>query len=120
MNENWKKVAMLGVVLLPTLAFTQQPCRNGLRIDGTITDPTGAVIPGAVIRAATGDRATADPAGHYALPCVNSASTILTVEAEGFAPGTIRASAPLGQSVHVNLQLEIAAVQTDVQVGDDA
>jgi hypothetical protein len=42
------------------------------------------------------------------------------VEAEGFAPGTIRASAPLGQSVHVNLQLALAAVQTDVQVGDDA
>jgi len=119
MNAKWMWVTVLAAVIAP-LAQAQQTCANGIRVEGAITDPTGAVIPGAQVKSASGERTTTDITGRYMLPCVRSGSTTLAVEAEGFAPGTIHASAPLGQSAHVNLQLTVAGVQTEVQVGDDA
>jgi Carboxypeptidase regulatory-like domain len=119
MNKNWKRAAMLAVMLVPSLSLAQQTCGSGIQIDGTITDPAGAVIPGATVQAASGERTTADATGHYVLPCAHAGSTTLMVEADGFAPGTARAAAQLGGVAHINLQLAIAAVQTDVQVGED-
>jgi hypothetical protein len=95
-------------------------CVNGIRVDGTITDPTGAVIPGAQVRATKGETATTDTAGHYVLPCIPATSTTLTAQADGFASGTASARARQGGTVHVNLQLAVAAVQSDVQVSGDS
>ena len=89
-------------------------------MEGTITDPTGAVIPGAQVQAASGEKATSDPTGHYVLPCIPAISTAITAQAEGFATGTARATGRLGGTVRANLQLPIASVQTDVQVNADA
>jgi hypothetical protein len=106
--------------LVASLAHAQQSCVNGIRIDGTITDPTGAVIPGAQVRATKGETATTDTAGHYVLPCISATSTTLTAQADGFASGTVSARARQGGTVHVNLQLAVAAVQSDVQVNGDS
>jgi hypothetical protein len=106
--------------LVVSLAHAQQSCVNGIRVDGTITDPTGAVIAGAQVRASNGETATADTAGHYVLPCVLAASTTLTAQADGFASGTASARARLGGTVHVNLQLAVAAVQSDVEVSGNS
>ena len=119
MNKNWKRTAILVVMLAPSLALAQQTCGNGIRIEGTITDPTGAVIPSVQVQSASGERTTTDATGHYALPCVPAVSTTITAQADGFARGTASARARQGGTVHVNLQLPIASVQTDVQVGAD-
>lgn len=58
--------------------------------------------------------------GHYVLPCVPATSTTLTAQADGLAQGTASARARQGGTVHVNLQLAVASVQTDVPVGVDA
>ncbi|MGA2169518.1 MAG: carboxypeptidase-like regulatory domain-containing protein [Terracidiphilus sp.] len=58
MSNNWCRMAALAGMLVPSLAFAQQSCRNGFRIEGTITDPTGAVIPGATVHASSGETAT--------------------------------------------------------------
>jgi len=120
MKTRWLWITVLAAVPVAPLAAAQQTCSNGVRIEGTVTDPSGAVIPGATIRSANGAMATADATGRYVLPCVRVGSTTLTVEAQGFAVGRAKASALPGGVAHVNLRLEIAAVQTDVQVGDDA
>jgi hypothetical protein len=35
---------VLTVTLVPSLTLAQQPCANGMRVEGTITNPTGSVI----------------------------------------------------------------------------
>jgi hypothetical protein len=37
-------------ILLPATVLAQQSCPQGLRVTGTITDPTGAVISGADVQ----------------------------------------------------------------------
>ncbi len=120
MRRNWACGLILTGGLVAFVAHAQQGCVNGIRVEGTIADPTGAVIPGAQVRATTGETATTDTAGHYVLPCVPATSTTLTARADGFAIGTVSARARQGGTVHVNLQLAVAAVQSDVQVNGDS
>jgi hypothetical protein len=114
-----RTMAWVGL-MLPALGFGQEPCANGIRIDGLITDPTGAEVVGAQVQAANGERTTTDPTGHYVLPCVSPSTTIITVHADGFSQGSAQARARLGGTAHMNLQLAVASVETDVQVGADA
>ncbi|MBT9332035.1 TonB-dependent receptor [Paracidobacterium acidisoli] len=109
----------LGLVL-PLAGLAQQSCKTGIRIDGSITDPTGAVIPGAKVQASNGISTLTDAMGHYMLPCVPATSTTLTVQADGFSNATVSAHARQGETAHVNLQLAVASVQADVQVSADS
>src|ERR1700723_1802258 len=120
MHRSWIYRLILTSGLIASLAHAQQSCVNGIRVDGTITDPTGAVIPGAQVRATNGETATTDTAGHYILPCISADAVTLTVRADGFAQGTVQARSPRGGNAHVNLLLAVAAVETDVRVGVDA
>ncbi len=49
------KWLVLTVGLVASLAHAQQSCVNSIRVDGTITDPTDAVIPGVKVRATKGE-----------------------------------------------------------------
>jgi hypothetical protein len=42
------------------LSAAQQTCTNGIRVEGIITDPTGAVIPGAQVQAYGAERIITD------------------------------------------------------------
>ncbi len=119
-NRHWTIVAIAAGVLTPALVFAQQPCTSGVRIEGIVTDPTGALIAGAQITAPDGEEAATDAAGRFVLPCVPTASATLTVRADGFATATARAGKQAGGIAHVNLQLAVATVETDVQVGADS
>ena len=55
MHRNWTYRLILTSGLVASLAHAQQSCVNGIRVDGTITDPTGAVIPGAQVLTTDGD-----------------------------------------------------------------
>jgi hypothetical protein len=93
------------------------PCTQGRPVEGIISDATGAVIAGARVQTAGAETATTDATGHFMLSCVPEVSTTITAQAAGFAPGT----APLSRQVtHIELQLQVAQVETDVEVGDDA
>jgi Carboxypeptidase regulatory-like domain len=120
MHRSWTYRLILTSGLVASLAQAQQSCVNGIRVDGTITDPTGAVITGAQVRATNGETATTDTVGHYILPCISADAVTLAVRADGFAQGTVQARSRRGGNAHVNLQLAVAAVETDVQVGVDA
>jgi Carboxypeptidase regulatory-like domain len=115
-----KYAALLVGLLFSGVALAQQSCIRRMRIEGVIMDPTGAVIPGAHVQAGTGATGVTDATGHYAFACVSVTSTTITADADGFAQAVARAHARAGGTAHVNLQLAVASVQTDVQVnGND-
>jgi len=111
--------AVLAAVLSVAPALAQQSCARGLRIDGTITDQTGALIPGAQIEA-VGAKAIADASGRYVLPCVLANAVTVTITADGFAPKTMPIPRRSGTTAHIDIQLDLARVQTNVQVNADA
>ena len=115
----WTLTAMLAGLLIPIAAVAQQPCSSGVRVEGTITDPTGAAIPGARVRTADGETTTTDAAGQFTVACVPATSIIITAEAEGFAPDTATPAIEAGGIAEIKLQLAIAQTHTDVQVNED-
>ena len=110
---------LCAVFLLPATAFAQQNCPQGLRLAGSITDPTGAAIPSATVQAGA-VVVTTDAAGRYILPCVPNTSVSISAQASGFATSTSQVHGRAGSSLRLNLQLAVAQVQTDVQVAADS
>jgi len=111
-------LASLIILLLPSRIYAQNPCPNGLRVEGTVTDPTGAIIPGANVKAA-GTAVTTDATGHYVLACV-AAKAVISAQANGFANSSVRVPSQSAGKIQLNIQLALAAVQTDVQVSGDS
>ena len=107
MDNDWARAAVLAGILVPFLAKGQQSCREGIRIEGTVTDVTGAVIPRAAIDSGKGQKATTDSMGHYVLACVPAGSVTLTVHADGFSPDTTTARGEAGERAQVDLQLAV-------------
>jgi hypothetical protein len=108
-------VSLVGLFFGP-LALAQRPCVQGIRVEGVVSDPTGAVIPGARVETVAGATTVTDPTGHYAFPCVPAVSATITATAAGFAEATAHAGSNAGRTAHVNLQLALASVQTNVSV----
>jgi hypothetical protein len=113
------RIATVLAGVLPALGLAQKPCTNGIRIDGTVTDQTGAIVAGALVQSADGRQSTTDTAGHFLLLCVPSTSAIITVQADGFAQAAVRARAPLGGAAYINVSLAIDSVRTVVDVSSD-
>jgi hypothetical protein len=116
-SRNW--VILLAGWLLPALTLAQQPCAGGARIDGVVTDPTGAVIPGARVQA-SGATAVTDAGGHYVLVCVSASAIAVTADAEGFSQGSAPVHMHGSDVLHMNLQLALAPVVTNVDVGPNS
>ncbi len=110
------RAVLFAALFVSGTALAQQSCTRGMRIDGVITDPTGAVIPRAHVQSGTGATGLTDATGRYVFACVPVTSTTITADADGFAPATARAHAHAGGAAHVNLRLAVASVQTEVDV----
>src|SRR3954469_22077766 len=81
---------MLGAALAPSLSAQESTAR----LLGTVTDPTGAVVPHASIsvkNVATGleRKAQANEAGDYSIPLLPIGQYTVTGEAAGFKTSTI-------------------------------
>ena len=63
MFDNWMKWPALVGILVSSLSYGQQNCAGGIRVEGTITDPTDAAIAGAQVEAGNGERTTTDASG---------------------------------------------------------
>lgn len=91
-------------------------------IAGTITDPTGAVIPGVQVTAhgnGTGiDRTVnTDSAGTYTIPSLQPGDYRVQVKASGFGLYTVPSlNLPVDQNVTVNAQLKLESAGATVQV----
>ena len=107
------------------LALLFAPLRGQLyqvRIEGQITDPSGAIVPNASIEAANTEtgvrvqaRTTAE--GNYVLPPLNPGTYTLTVTAAGFKK-LIRdgITVTVGQQLRLNLELSLGATTDQVTV----
>jgi hypothetical protein len=102
------------------LAASAQTSTGG--VNGTITDPNGAAVPGSTVRLvnrATNieTRATTNESGNYTFVNVNPGSYVLKVEAQGFSSAqTPPFDVGVSQVVTQNIALTIGAVSQTVEV----
>ena len=115
----WSRIALLLWLLLSVRAVAQQ-CDGSMRIVGVVTDPSGAVVPGAQVHASTGESATTDELGRFTFACVAPGAVTVHAQADGFTAAAATASAQTGGTAHVTLRMDLAEVNTQVSVRSDA
>src|SRR4030088_3517176 len=112
-----RSVIFIGAILtLPAAAYAQEAS-----LTGTVTDSTGGVLPGVIVRAlheATGNTfdTVTDGRGAYRMP-VRIGVYKITAELQGFTTATRTGIELLvGQAIAINLQLAPQSVQESVTV----
>jgi len=120
------RLATLLALALAPIGVLAQSQSTGGAIEGTITDESGAVLPGATVtirNVATGlVRETAtDPSGAYRAPLLPVGSYEVMAALSGFAT-TKRPNLTLtiGQTLNIDVTLKVAATQEEVTVTGEA
>jgi len=109
------------IVYVPLGAWAQTIVTGGF--SGTITDPTGATIPGAALSLsskATGETATSATGAHgeYAFSLLKPGEYTLTVKKDGFKTSSRTITVLLGQNLTANVALELGSGNTIVEVNE--
>jgi hypothetical protein len=119
------RIARLSTLLLLLLApltavrvLAQSPTGS---LQGTVQDPSGAVVPGATVTATSVDGATlttkSGDDGHYAFAKVVPGAYTVTVAAQGFTLAQpIAVNVPAGRATPKDITLAIATAQQEVTV----
>lgn len=115
---------LVAISLLAALLFTYRPAWSQAEagsINGTVTDSTGAVIPGANVTAknvATGASRTVQTggAGGYLIPGLGPGIYEVTVTSQNFASFTSRVEVTVGGKVTLDAQLSVSGKTTTVEV----
>ncbi len=125
MQQSRVRSALIPVTLFlvcltaPAVAFAQSAPSTGA-VSGRVLDPSGAVVPDAVVvlRSPRGDvsSATTDAAGRFTFPAVIPGRTQLTVDGPGFSPAVVEASVTAGAEVRLDVRLELGALTESVRV----
>ena len=107
-----RRIGAFVVLFFSLVAVTSfaQSANSSLR--GVVTDPTGAVVPGATISLfaqATGQtiKTTSKSTGEYQLPQIAPAKYTITVTAEGFGSQVKSAEILVNQPATVNFALSL-------------
>jgi hypothetical protein len=112
------------LALLPAALFAQTS--TTALISGTITDQTGAAIPGAQIALTqrnTGSEAktVSDAVGHYVFPAVDPNDYTLNIAAQGFQNTVVQnVHVEVGRSYNFSLALKVGGTSQTVEVTDVA
>ncbi|HEV2386358.1 MAG TPA: carboxypeptidase-like regulatory domain-containing protein [Candidatus Acidoferrales bacterium] len=112
----------LAILALASPRLARAQTASSGAIVGTITDPSGAAVPGASLTlhdiATNANRtATSTAQGSYAIPNVTPGSYVLTVEAQGFQKATISGlTVEVAKSYTVNVNLKVGNVSQTVEV----
>ncbi len=115
----WVSLAALLLVLcLPASLHAQLETGT---VAGTVTDPTGAVVPGATISIVSATTnatrtATADNAGSFAFQAINAGVYNLTAQGTGFQPFRSRFEVTVGGRVTVDVKLAVSGTEQSVTV----
>src|SRR5947209_14151154 len=104
--SNWKRL-LAGLLLTVAIAFSQG---NTGTITGTVTDPTGAAVPGADVKVVSvGTDATVSTTtterGEYAIPSVLAGSYRISVTKAGFKTET-RTGVEVNAGVTVSINVK--------------
>ena len=94
-------------------------------VTGTVTDPTGALIPGAEVTAInnnTGISTTrvSGETGSYSIPALQPGQYTITASLPGFSDSSIEVRLTPNQTFRFNIELQVGAVATTVEVVSDA
>jgi Carboxypeptidase regulatory-like domain len=108
------------LLLLPPAGRAQSTISTG-NINGTITDPSGAAVPGAkvtITRTDTGVAtvATTNASGFYNSGSITPGNYSVKAEAKGFATAETNVLVQIGNNSAVNLKLQVGAENTTVTV----
>jgi hypothetical protein len=96
------------------------------RLEGTVSDPQGAAVPGAQVKVVNGQTGQAfsvvtDDHGYWALPSMTTATYKVTVMGQGFKTATLNdVKVDAGVPATVNTVLEVGAVTETVEVSAGA
>src|SRR4026207_2440045 len=118
-------LALFVIVFITAAALPQAQMSTG-DVKGTVTDPSGAVVPGAnitVTNVETGvsRNATTQAIGEYRILILPPGIYSIKIEAYGFAPQTRPSvQSTVGQTVVIDAQLSPASVQAEVIVQAEA
>src|SRR5437867_222582 len=127
MRHWWKRIVLAPSLLFVCLtavestAWAQGPVGT---INGSILDPTGAVVPGAAVVAvniatSVESKTTSTSAGAYTLPYLPSGTYTIRVSAPGFRTSTAEnIILRVAQDLTVNINLEVGQVSQQVTVID--
>jgi Carboxypeptidase regulatory-like domain len=118
---------LLVMLLLCTFAGVQMAGQNILtgEIDGTVTDPSGAVVSGATVtlkntEMGIAETVTTNAGGGFRLPLLKPATYQLAVTQAGFRTVSQNVSVGVGQVVTANLHLEVGRTSEIVEVSGAA
>ena len=111
-------------VLAPQPAAAQTTISTG-SIQGTVTDPSGAAVPGAKIAITNKDTGqvinlTTTSSGLYTSGALSPGSYTVRVEAQGFKTTELPVTVQLGVTSSGNVQMQVGAASTVVQVTESA
>ncbi len=114
----WLMVAALVVLALPLAGAAQ--AQTG-RVTGTVSDATGAVLPGVTVTikpvgAGQVQSAVTDSAGRYVIANVPPGAYELSIELAGFEKHTEQVVVPAGQPVNLETKLQIGGRVEAIQV----
>ena len=114
-------VAILNLMIVAAPLFAQSAF---MRLHGQVADPSGAVIPGAIIsvKSASGTIVTAksDGAGGYEVRNLAPGKYAVSVSAKNFAPRVQEVEIGVGQDKKLDVSLEIFVKEESVDVEGDA
>jgi hypothetical protein len=111
---------MFLAILALTIAANAQT--KGASVQGTITDATSALIPGATVTATNRDTlksssTISDANGKYAFSGLAEGDYIITAFLKGFSPAEVRKPIAKDSTVQQNFVLEIGPQGADVDPG---
>ena len=110
---------LAAILLIPTLAFGQAAVGT---FTGTVTDASGAVIPGAEVFAMNANTgitysSQTGPGGRYTIPNVPAGDYNITVSAQGFKAAEVTgARLNVNTEVGQSFQLEVGSVTETIEV----
>ena len=112
-------LALGSAVLLTLPAYSQTA--GTASVQGVVTDPTGAFVPGAKVTLKNTETGTSrdtvtDSNGLYSLPNVAVGPYALNVAAEGFAGYTQRGTLEVGNNIQINAGMTLGASTDQVNV----
>jgi Carboxypeptidase regulatory-like domain len=120
---NWKRSILFFGLALVMAALSCQPAWSQAEtgsITGTVTDSTGAVIPGATVMAksTTGVERTVQsgPTGRYVIQGLIPGIYQVTVSSGSFQPFKSQAEVTVGGTVTLDAQLSVSGTTTTVEV----
>jgi hypothetical protein len=121
-RRNSAIVAGAAMLVLAVSAIAQVATTS---LRGVVTDPSGAVVPGATITVTNGAsgqaiRATANAAGEYTFAAIPPAKYTIKASAQGFGDQTKIAELLVNQPATVNFTMTLQAVSQEVNVSAEA